>query len=259
MKSNTLSLCIICKDEERNIKCCLDSIDNLVDEIVIVDTGSLDKTIDIAKYYTDKIYKFNWTNNFSDARNFSLEKATSDWILILDCDEILEIPSKKYLNHLLSSQHYDAYCLNLISENTSYPLCRLFRNIKDVKFKNKLHEQIVHCFIPSKVANCNLNIIHNGYTNDSLIKKNKINRNFNILLSYSPSEKDCFYFYNLGNCFLSMKKYTDALDNYHYALSIFNDPYGFFQNLINNIGECYIALERYDDYEFLKKSFADFI
>ena len=95
----TLSLCMIVKDEEKVLKRCLDSVKDIVDEIIIVDTGSHDKTKDIAKQYTDKLYDFKWIDDFSKARNFSFSKATKDYIIWLDADDvILEDDRIKLLN-----------------------------------------------------------------------------------------------------------------------------------------------------------------
>ena len=82
-----ISLCMIVKDEEQHLENCLNSIKELADEIIIVDTGSKDKTKEIAGKFTNKVYDFKWNDDFSEARNFSLSKATKDWILVLDADE----------------------------------------------------------------------------------------------------------------------------------------------------------------------------
>ena len=84
-----LSLCMIVKNEEKLLPGCLESAKDFVDEIIIVDTGSTDKTIEIAKQYNAKIYEHPWENNFSKHRNQSISYATSDWILYLDADEEL--------------------------------------------------------------------------------------------------------------------------------------------------------------------------
>ena len=86
----TISLCMIVKDEEKVIGNCLSSIHDLVDEIIIVDTGSTDKTKEICKLFTDKIYDFEWNYDFSSARNYSFSHATSDYIMWLDADDILK-------------------------------------------------------------------------------------------------------------------------------------------------------------------------
>ena len=86
----TISLCMIVKDEEHILRRCLDGIRDLMDEIIIVDTGSRDRTKEIAAEYTDKVYDFAWTGNFSDARNFSFSKAGCDYIYTADADEVLD-------------------------------------------------------------------------------------------------------------------------------------------------------------------------
>ena len=87
----SLSLCMIVKDEEEVIRRCLDSVINIVDEIIIVDTGSTDKTKEIAKEYTRKVYDFKWIDDFSEARNFSFSKASKEYILWMDADEYFDI------------------------------------------------------------------------------------------------------------------------------------------------------------------------
>ena len=85
----TISLCMIVKNEEKTLATCLDSIHELVDEIIIADTGSTDNTKEIAKKFTSKIYDFTWIEDFSEARNFSFSKASEDYILWLDADDVL--------------------------------------------------------------------------------------------------------------------------------------------------------------------------
>ncbi len=81
----SLTLSMIVKNEEKHLRECLESVTEVVDEIVIVDTGSTDKTLEIAKEFNAKIFHFNWINDFSAARNFALSKSTGEWILILGC------------------------------------------------------------------------------------------------------------------------------------------------------------------------------
>ena len=82
----TISLCMIVKNEEKILARCLDSIGDLVDEIIIVDTGSEDGTMEIAARYTDKVYDFKWSQDFAEARNFSFSKAKCDYIYSADAD-----------------------------------------------------------------------------------------------------------------------------------------------------------------------------
>ncbi len=90
LKMPTISLCMIVKNEEKNIVRCLDSVADLVDEIIIVDTGSTDRTVEAASGYTKKVYVYPWTDDFSEARNYSFSKASMDYCMWLDADDILE-------------------------------------------------------------------------------------------------------------------------------------------------------------------------
>lgn len=105
-----LSLCMIVKNEEKHLARCLSSVKDAADEIVIVDTGSSDKTIEIAESFGSKIFHFNWINDFSAARNYSLSKCSSDWILYLDADEQLNPDSVDEINRLKKSQPAAVYC-----------------------------------------------------------------------------------------------------------------------------------------------------
>ena len=98
-----LTLSMIVKNEEKYLEGCLESVKNVADEIVIVDTGSEDSTLDIAERYGAKIYHFEWIDDFSAARNFALSKSTGDWILYLDADERL---SKDSVEEVKSICHY---------------------------------------------------------------------------------------------------------------------------------------------------------
>lgn len=85
----TISLCMIVKNEESTLELCLNSVKNIVDEIIIVDTGSTDKTKEIARKFTDKIYNFKWVDDFSAARNYSFAKANMEYIMWLDADDVI--------------------------------------------------------------------------------------------------------------------------------------------------------------------------
>ncbi len=93
----TISLCMIVKNEEKVLARCLESVKDIVDEIIIVDTGSTDKTKEIAYRYTQNVYDFEWIHDFSAARNYSFSKATKDYQMWLDADDIItEENRKKY-------------------------------------------------------------------------------------------------------------------------------------------------------------------
>jgi len=109
---NTISVCMIVKDEEKHLENCLTSIRDLADEIIIVDTGSKDKTREIAKKFTDKIFDLKWDRNFSEARNFSISNATKDWIFFIDADESISKKDCLKIKELLNKNEADAFLLN---------------------------------------------------------------------------------------------------------------------------------------------------
>ena len=95
----TISVCMIVKNEEKILKRCLDSLIDIADEFIIIDTGSTDNTKQIAYEYTDKVYDYKWINDFADARNFSFSKASMDYIYSADADEVLdETNLKRFLD-----------------------------------------------------------------------------------------------------------------------------------------------------------------
>jgi len=141
-----LSLCLIVRDEEEEIFDFLNKLKDHVDEIIIVDTGSKDKTKKIAKKF-GKVYDFKWNDDFSKARNFSISKANFDWILILDPDEVVDekdlvkikeiIRKKDILGYRIIQETY--YNDKIISTRG---ICRLFRNDKRIKFVYPIHETV---------------------------------------------------------------------------------------------------------------------
>ena len=143
-----LSLCLIVKDEEKNLENFLKKIKNYVDEIVTVDTGSTDKTKDIAKKF-GKVHDFKWKDDFSEARNFSISKAKGDWILVLDPDEVIDEKERVTIKELIKKNNIDILGYRLI-QKTYYKhkiifirgICRLFRNDKRIKFVYPIHETV---------------------------------------------------------------------------------------------------------------------
>ena len=187
---NLLSVCMIVKDEEEVIGRCLSSIRELADEIIIIDTGSTDSTKDIAREYTSNIFDFNWSNDFSAARNESLKHATCKWILILDADEYLNIEKikdyRKFINNAPVSEAilYNISVVNFVgkdirsSQLSEASVVRLFPNFKGIHFQRPIHEQLVDANNkPMRVADSPITIYHTGYLDDIVTKKQKVNRN----------------------------------------------------------------------------------
>src|SRR6202042_930105 len=107
----TLSLCMIVRDEEQMLPRCLAAVASAVDEIVIVDTGSTDATVEIARSFGAKVIEFPWTGSFSEARNVSFEAATGDWVMYLDADEVLVTEDIEQLRSLTGRTWREAFYL----------------------------------------------------------------------------------------------------------------------------------------------------
>lgn len=145
-----ISLTMIVKNEAAHLVNCLESVKNAVDEIIIVDTGSDDDTITIARSYTPNIYSFPWINDFSAARNFAINQASGDWILALDADEELEFKELDSLHTLVNYENdKEAFLLPLLNplspstlEYNTFSVLRLFKNHKDYRYVGKIHEQV---------------------------------------------------------------------------------------------------------------------
>ena len=119
-KPPRLSVCMIVKNEEQNIKRCLESVKDIAYQIIVVDTGSTDKTKELAKSYNVELYEYKWDNNFSNARNESLKYATGDWVLFLDADE--ELRKDASLTLKKDMEMHNIIGLRLPLENVGSPL-----------------------------------------------------------------------------------------------------------------------------------------
>lgn len=115
----TISLCMIVKNEEKNLARCLDSVAGLVDEMIIVDTGSVDRTVEIASNYTSKVYSYPWKDDFADARNYSFSKASMDYCMWMDADDILEDSQKDEFLQLKQSLSLDTDIV-MMKYNTAF-------------------------------------------------------------------------------------------------------------------------------------------
>lgn len=148
----TISLCMIVKNEEKNLERCLKSYAPLMDEIIVVDTGSTDKTKEIASRFTDKIYDFKWVDDFSAARNFSFEKATCDYIFSADADEVLDEENREQfaiLKQVLDEEIeiVQMYYGNQFQNGTIYNYdCelrpKLFKRLRNFTWIEPIHETI---------------------------------------------------------------------------------------------------------------------
>lgn len=228
--ASTLSVCMITKNEEKNVKRCIDSIKHIADEIIVADTGSTDGTIEILKSLDVKIISHKWQNDFSKARNESLELATGDWILFLDADEEIEYNDGLKLKALLNSDNkYEAYYLRLINiiRGTNIGdsiVLRVFKNDRDYRFKGRMHEQVVNAIQDKhgldSVGKTDIGILHYGYDPDVCPTIKKHERNVSILKTYPEEEKTGYYYYVLGNEYARVDDFENAIKIYNKALKL---------------------------------------
>ena len=189
--SPRLSVCLIAKNEEQFLAQCLKSVRGFASQIVVVDTGSTDRTVEIAREFGAETYSFAWCDDFSAARNAALEHATGDWILMLDADE--EMPAMQHTKLLadMNNPNVIAFRLPLVNagqeaEGRSF-IPRLFRNAPAVFFQGRIHEQVFHSLIVHakkwglKTAFGTAEILHHGYTKEIVRDRNKIERNLKLL------------------------------------------------------------------------------
>ncbi|WP_051015878.1 tetratricopeptide repeat-containing glycosyltransferase family 2 protein [Melioribacter roseus] len=214
----SLTLSMIVKNEEKYLKDCLESVKNLVNEIVIVDTGSTDNTVSIAKEYNAKVYNFEWINDFSAARNYALSKSTGDWILYLDADERLEPGSihelKKILNTVTKAGYF-CTVKSIDSENErdhSIRYVRLFKNSPDIKFRGKVHEQITDSLVENgyQIQHSKIVINHIGYDVSKEEKEKKAKRNLELLLEDYNQSKSSYSLFQLGQTYYILENNDKA-------------------------------------------------
>ena len=213
MKS--ISLCLIAKNEEEVIGRCIESVIDVIDEIIVVDTGSTDKTIEIAEKYGAKVYNFTWIDDFAAARNYSFSKATKEYIFWLDADDILFPGDKEKFKELKEGLDgtVDAVSMNyvLAVDENNNPASSLRRNRLVKRSNNFLWIGKVHEYLEvyGNMISSNVSILHQKnkpYTDRNLRIYEGMLKNNN---EFSPREQ--FYY---ANELFDHGRYDEALDMY---------------------------------------------
>ncbi len=254
----TISLCMIVKNEEKILSRCLTSVKDIVDEIIIVDTGSTDKTKTIAKTFTDKVYDFKWVNDFSKARNYSFSKATKDYILWLDADDVILPKDKEKILNLKNNLSKDIDMVmmkyNIAFDNNGNPTFsyyreRLLKREKNYKWESPIHEVIT----PSgNIEYTDICITHKKE------EKTLTTRNLDIFESMIKANitLDARQLYYYARELMYHKKYKKAILNFKKVLE---DNNSWIENKINaclDLANCYSMLnDEENKLHFLFKSF----
>jgi glycosyltransferase involved in cell wall biosynthesis len=211
-----LSATLIVRDEEAYLGSCLDSITRLVDEIVVVDTGSTDSSRAIAAAHGARTFEFRWQDDFSAARNFALDQATGDWILYIDADEQVRPYHQKALANELSDRRLCAATVRFCPQTgyTAYPELRLFRRDPRIRFQSAIHETIVPSIAglvaagEGRVGPTQLTIDHFGYDGD---QRAKHSRNLPLLLKQVEVHPGRIYlWWHLGMVYQALGRDAEA-------------------------------------------------
>lgn len=262
MKKNTvkISACMMLKNEEEMLPRCLNSIKHLVDEIIVVDTGSTDSTIEIAESFGAKIYHHPWENDFSKHRNQSIGYATGDWFIIIDADEELDAyhlkkeEFKAKLNGAPKALH--CFLIKLLDKDkqgnvsTVAKSARIFRNGVGVEYRGIVHNT---AYYTGKVMELDLQMFHYGYALPEAQMQAKYKRTSSLLLKRIELDaRDYAAYFYLCQVYMQMKKPEKAIKYARQCLDILPTKEeskidtSFYYSLYHSIAISYIAMGRYD-------------
>jgi tetratricopeptide (TPR) repeat protein len=260
-----LSLCAIVKNEEKFLPRCLASVEDVVDEIIVLDTGSTDKTVEIAEQAGAKVYHFSWCDDFAAARNEALKYVRGEWVLVLDADEVLTAEIVPQLKQVIEGE--DNLVINLIRQEVGAvqspysQVSRLFRRHPQVKFirpyhaliddsvtqllKEEPHWQIVNL---TKVG-----ILHYGYQAEKIASLNKYTRARLIMEKFAATHpNDPYVCSKLGALYLQIDRVKDGIKFLKRGLkSNQAEPPVLFE-LYYSLGNAYVSQQ---DYERAKKQY----
>lgn len=207
-----ISLCMIVRDEEEWLGRCLAAAQDGVDEMIIVDTGSRDRTVEIANSFGATVLFHEWTGDFAEARNIGLNAATGDWIVWLDADEIFAEGDAAKMRELAGRTWRECYRMDMVhflgdaddGEQAMHAPWKLFRNRPEYRFKDRIHEQIGHAFpgylLDERFEHVPLRIDHYGYLGQVRADRGKSDRNLKLLLSQLEDGDDsAFVHFNVGS------------------------------------------------------------
>jgi glycosyltransferase involved in cell wall biosynthesis/Tfp pilus assembly protein PilF/SAM-dependent methyltransferase len=226
-----ISVCLITKNEEKFLAQCLKSVRGFASQIIVADTGSTDRTVEVAKEFGAEIYSFPWCDDFAAARNAAIEHANGDWIFILDADE--ELPAAQHARLLedINNSTMLGFRLPLVNhgqenEGRSF-IPRLFRNAPGVFFHGRIHEQVFPSLLPlckkfgMQTALGTAEILHHGYTKEVIRDRNKVERNLHLLKqAVLENPADANLLMNLGLELVRSEKLHDGIAQYRAAFEL---------------------------------------
>lgn len=218
-----ITACVIVKNEENHLRRWLDSMRRVTRDLVVVDTGSTDRSVQIARENGAKVYFYEWKDDFAAAKNFAIDKAEGDWILFLDADEYFTAESTRNVIRYIESYHpkknVDALVCKIVNIDaddnnrfiSEFYNLRMFRNIPELRYKRPVHEMLSRSDGPLQtyILPDGVEVYHTGYSNGIIEKK--LRRNLQIILDEiaQKGEQRQHYRY-LCECYYGLKEHALA-------------------------------------------------
>ncbi|MBU2552263.1 MAG: glycosyltransferase [Proteobacteria bacterium] len=218
--SPAISLCMIVRNEEGNLSRSLAPVGGCFDEVVVVDTGSSDRTPDLARSYGARVVEIEWPDDFAAARNVSIGEARCDWIFWLDGDNYISPEGVAELRrHLDPERKSVLWCTEVVlPQGERLVQKRVFPNRPEVYFEGRVHEQLVHPADYRSVLTP-VEILHWGYE-DKAAARIKGERNLRLLSAMVQQDPDVFYpRYQLGRTLLNLRRFDESVDHLERAVS----------------------------------------
>lgn len=250
---------MIVKNEAENLPRCLDSVKGFVDEMIVLDTGSTDRTIEIARSYSAKVTEFEWCDDFAVARNQALKHVTGDWVLVLDADETLAAAAVPTLKQAI--QQEDALVINLVrheigATQSPYSLVsRLFRHHPAIQFSRPYHAmvddgvaQLLQREPDWRVMDCpEVAILHDGYQPGTIASRDKLQiAKATMERSWRTNPEDPYVCSKLGALYVQMDDFAKGIQLLERGLRSFSAPSApILYELHYHLGIAYSRLQKY--------------
>jgi tetratricopeptide (TPR) repeat protein len=254
-----LSLCMIVKNEEKELPLCVNSVKPVLDEIIIVDTGSSDNTKEVARQLGARVFDFAWVDDFSAARNHSILRATGDYILWLDADDRVdegEVEKIRLLKQNFPWKKNQAYYLTVNSQSpadgeTHFYQLRIFPNVAGARFEGRVHEQVFYRLKELGIESVQTDIMirHTGYRDEATIRQ-KSERNLKIIQDELGGDpQNLVLHYNAARTLGGIGRLAEAIEHMEKILGnerIQEKERKFFLEASILTGKYYADLGRYD-------------
>ena len=228
-----ISVCIITKNEAHYLRECLSCLKKYPFEIVVTDTGSEDDSVSVAKEYTDKVFFYEWCNDFSAARNYCVAQATNDMVMIVDTDEFVQDFDWDNFCKIIEMNHDKVGRINLnniyrrngILNSTNERLSRIFDR-RLYTYTGSIHEQITPIGDKDtfETYDAGITFKHVGYDGDPENIKKKTERNIMLLKSELEKKEDAYILYQLGKSYYMAGDYGEAEKYFERATAYDLDP-----------------------------------